>query len=313
MFARYIASDAVARTFARDPHAEINTDDRNIVEFGLGRSVGRSTPILVAELRQVAASIGASRPPLDADAGISWPAVETAWANFVGWGIAADPGRGLPPIEQARQAALRQYFHLNDPAGAREIWRQQTEPPRDPSELAMAADLEAEAGSDTALPLIDQLRAYRPAEADIVLATLRQRQLRMDEAAAALQSAFARLRTDPWPMFRFKQKALSLSVLVSGAHAAAARPLYDALAEPFSLRAVDNVRLMTRLELSARFDFKGTCRAPIDPLEPHVPWTGHFLTLRRDCYQQNDDPRLPVANRELNEFMAHEPLPIAPR
>ncbi len=146
-----------------------------------------------------------------------------------------------------------------------------------------------------------------------MLATLRQRQLRMDEAAAALQSAFARLRTDPWPMFRFKQKALSLSVLVSGAHAAAARPLYDALAEPFSLRAVDNVRLMTRLELSARFDFKGTCRASIDALEPHVPWTGHFLTLRRDCYQLNDDPRLALANRDLNEFMAHEPLPIAPR
>jgi hypothetical protein len=35
--------------------------------------------------------------------------------------------------------------------------------------------------------------------------------------------------------------------------------------------------------------------------------------MRRDCYQQNNDPRLAAANRDLSDFIAREPLPIAPR
>ena len=78
----------------------------------------------------------------------------------------------------------------------------------------MAADLEAEAGSDAALPLIEQLRAWQPAEADTILATLRFRQSRFDEAAAALESAIVRFRVDPWPVRRFKEKALVLADVV---------------------------------------------------------------------------------------------------
>ena len=133
--------------------------------------------------------MGASHPPLDSDAGIAWPAVDTAWANFVEWDAQT---AGMPPEspnEAPRQAALRRYYQAGDVPGAREIWRQQSPSrPRDPSELAMAADLEAEAGSDAALPLIEQLRAYQPAEADTVLATLRLRQSRFDKAAAALEA-----------------------------------------------------------------------------------------------------------------------------
>jgi len=35
--------------------------------------------------------------------------------------------------------------------------------------------------------------------------------------------------------------------------------------------------------------------------------------MRRDCYQLNNDPRVTKANRDLTNFMAREPLPIAPR
>jgi hypothetical protein len=313
LMARYVATDAMARTFANAPRVEINTDDRNIVEFGLARSVGRPASNLVTELRQTARAIGASRPPLDTDAGIAWPAVATAWADIAAWNIPPDILGALPPEEQARQAARRRYFEVDDPAVVRAMWQQQSEPPRDPSELAMAADLEAEAGSDAALPLIEQLRAYQPAEADTALATLRLRQSRIGEAAAALQSALARYHVDPWQQVRYKQKALTLATAISGTDPATAPRLYDALREPFSVHAVDNQRRMAQLEVAATFDFKRRCREPIEGLEPHVPWTAWFLAMRRDCYQLNGDPRLARANRDLNDFMAREPLPIAPR
>jgi hypothetical protein len=313
LVARYVATDAIARMFANAPRAEINTDDRNIVEFGLARSVGRPASNLVTELRQTARAIGASRPPLDTDAGIAWPAVATAWADIVGWNIPPDVLQALPPEEQTRQATRRRYLEVDDPAGTRAIWQQQSEPPRDPSELAMAADLEAEAGSDTALPLIEQLRAYQPAEADTILATLRLRQSRIGEAAAALQAALARYHVDPWQLLRYKQRALTLATTISGTDPATAPSLYDALREPFSVHAVDNARRIARLEVAAKFDFKGRCREPLQGLEPHVPWEARFLAMRRDCYQLNNDPRLAVANRDLLDFMAREPVPIAPR
>jgi len=303
----------VARVFAGRPLAEINTDDRNIVEFGLARSVGRGGSGLVADIRELARTMGALHPPLDTDAGIAWPAVDTAWANFVGLDTPVEGMRALPQIEQQRQEALRRYYQAGDIAGARDLWRQQSEPPRDPSELAMAADLEAEAGSDTALPLIEQLRGYQPAEADTVLATLRLRQSKLDEAAAALESAMARYRVDPWPVLRFKQKALALINVVTSSDPGQARRLFDALRQPFSVRAIDSMRVLLMAELTTRFDFKGACREPMGAVEPHVPWTAAFLVMRRNCYQENNDPRLAAATRDLNDFLAHEPLALVPR
>ena len=313
VLAHYLATDAMARVFAGMPRVEINTDDRNIVEFGMARSLGRSGSSLPAEIRELAHAMGASHPPLDGDTEIKWPVVETAATTFVRASVSPALMHGVPPAEQQRQAALRRYYQDNDSPGAREIWRQQTEPARDPLELAMAADLEAETGSDTALPLIDQLRGYQPAEADTVLATLRLRQARLNEAASALESAFARYRVDPWPLLRFKQKAFTLVDALITRDPKPAHRLFEVLQQPFSVRAIDNMRLLMRADLAARFDFKGACREPISALEPHVPWTVVFLTMRRDCYQVNDDPRLAAAARDLNDFFAHEPLQLVPR
>jgi hypothetical protein len=174
----------------------------------------------------------------------------------------------------------------------------------------MVADLEAERGLETAL--IDRLRSSQPAEADTVLATLRLRQSRPGEAAAALEAAIARYRVDPWPQLRFKQKALVLVHELSTRDPGTARRLYEALRQPFFIRAVDDVRLLTMMELATRFDFKGACTEPVAALEPHVPWTSTFLAQRRDCYQASGDPRLAAATRDLNDFFANEPQPLAP-
>ena len=47
-------------------------------------------------------------------------------------------------------------------------------------------------------------------------------------------------------------------------------------------------------------------------MEPYVLWTAEFLTKRRDCYRATDDPRLAVAQRDLEDFVAHESFPLVP-
>jgi len=314
VLAHFVATDDVARMFAKMPRVDLNTDDRNVVEFGLARSVGRAVPLLVADLRAIARSLGASRPVLDTDAGIDWSSVPTGWGTFVEWGPQTASIRPSSAQEGLRQEALRRYFQANDLAGAREIWTRINGRPRDPSELAMAADLEATAGSEsTALPLVEQLRSYQPAEAEILVAALRLRQSRLDEAMAALESALIRLRDDPWPLHLYKEKALNLAGTLMSRDNAFSPRLFKALARPFSLNAFNELRLLTMTDLSGQIDRAATCREPIGALEPFVPWTSVFLVARRDCYLASNDPRVAIAARELEAFFAREPLPLVPR
>src|SRR5262249_1396872 len=213
----------------------------------------------------------------------------------------------------ARQAAVQRYCEAGGLDGARDLWRRQIEPPRDPAELAMAADLEAESGSDAALALIEKLRAYEPAEADTILAALRLRQSRLDDAATPLRSALARHRVEPWALVRYKQKALTPATTLAPPNPTPSPAICDALRERFAARAVEGTRRITQLEVAATFDFKGRCGESMEGLEPHVPWTARFLSMRRECYALNQDPRVAAAARDLGDFIAREPAPIAPR
>ena len=313
VLAHFVANDRFAAAVARASAADLNTDDRNLVEFGAARSVG-GTASLVAEVRRAARLANMWRPPLDSENGISWDVADTAWANFNGWDAATRAAIGpATPIEQARRTALERFFAGADNAGTRDLWRQQTDPPRNPTELALAADLEADAGSPEAPALIERLRAVQPTEADIVLAVLRAREGRLDEATSALEQAFARMRTDPWPLQGLKEKALNVASAVGLQRPELARRLYDALDQRFAIDALEELRVTTQVDLAARSDFAALCRRPTGALDRHPVWTDAFLRLRRDCYAATGDPRLARAARDLQTYLEREPRPIVLR
>src|SRR5262249_12355577 len=107
VIAHFIANDRFAREVSASRITELNTDDRNVVELGLARAVGRSGATLVAAIRRDARLNDAWHPPLDEDRGVQWAAVDTAWVNFNGWtaGVLAAVNRGSLD-EQQRRAAL---------------------------------------------------------------------------------------------------------------------------------------------------------------------------------------------------------------
>jgi spermidine synthase len=310
LLAHFLANEQLARWFAHDPGVEINTDDRNLVEFGFARSMGSDSSLLV-DLRNLARKSGYSHPAAGDSTPVDWAAVDTAWVAYQAgeqqFGGVAIAG---PRDEQARQAALIYYYRDTDLAAARAAWPRQGRPPVGPNELAMLSDLEAEAGSDAALAFIDQLRTYQPGEAAAILATLRFRQARFDAAADALEAAFDDFRTSPWALNRFKERAVALAEAVAARNSLLAARMFEALRFPFAVRALQDERLATVANLTLQLNFSGLCREAVAALEPHVLWTRSFLTLRRDCYQAVRDPRLAVASRELEEFVAQEPVAL---
>jgi hypothetical protein len=266
----------------------------------------------LVDLRTLARSEGRERPTFaDASPPADWDAIETAWVAYqsADGHLTGVEARGASS-QRARQTALILYYRDTDLTGARAAWREQSQPPAGPTELAMLADVEAETGQDAALVYIQQLRSYQPGEADTVLATLRFRQARFEDAAAALEEAFENYRTDPWALTRFKQRAVALAAAVATRSPQLAARMFEALSRPLALRAVQDERLGILAALTRRVGFEASCRDAVGALEPQVPWTVTFLTLRRDCYQTVGDARLAVAARELREFLAHAPIPL---
>jgi hypothetical protein len=177
----------------------------------------------------------------------------------------------------------------------------------------MLSDLEAETGSDHALPVIEQLRHYQPGEADAILATLRFRQGRFEDAAAALDTAFADFRANPWALNRFKERGVALASAIAVRRPDLAARMFDALKSPFAIRALEDERLATEANLTRLLDFNRQCHGAVTALEPHVPWSRSFLALRLDCYRAGGDPRLGAAIRDLEEFEAAEPRRLEAR
>jgi spermidine synthase len=306
---RYLAGDRLARAIGSASGVQINTDDRNIVEFGFARSLGRDYQ-MVTQIRDLAHAVGATRPPVRSG-GIDWAAVDMSWVSQIaaeGGVIQINPQATAD--DRIRQRALIHYYREDNLEAARAVWAQQSTPPGDQNEIAMVADIQATAGSLEALATIERLRAYHSGEADVMLAELKFTRGDYEGAAAALERAFETFRHDPWALPRFTQKGVARAQALGVAAPSLAGRMIEALREPFAVKVADHRRRVAVAFLTSHVDFKALCVDAIGALEPNVPWAGDFLALRRDCYAETGDMRLAAATRELGEFLSMEGLPL---
>jgi spermidine synthase len=306
---RYLAGDRLARAIGSAPGVQINTDDRNIVEFGFARSLGRDYQ-MVSQIRTLAQGVGATRPPVEGGT-VDWSAVDMAWVSQIaaeGGVIQINPHAS--PEHRIRQHALIHYYREDNLEAARAVWSQQSNPPADQNEIAMVAEIQATAGAPEAVTTIERLRHFHSGEADVMLAELRFAQRDYEGAAAALEAAFATFQRDPWALPRFTQKGVARAQALGSAQPVLARRMIEALREPFAVKVADIRRRLAVAFLTSHVDFKGLCAEAIGALEPSVPWAADFLSLRRNCYAETGDMRLAAATRELGEYLSMEGLPL---
>lgn len=195
-FAHYVAGDGLARMVAT-PDITRNEDDRNVIEFGFARAVGHTERPLLLQVRDAARQLGVSEPTVDG-VRLDPSRLRTELVDFyAATGFVGDISPAGSATERARQTAVEDFYR-NNVTDAQAHWKQQTEGPRNPVELAMLATIAADSGSDEALPYIEQIRRYEPAEADGILAQLRSKQGRDEDTAKALESALALMGSDLW-------------------------------------------------------------------------------------------------------------------
>ncbi|MFO0756766.1 MAG: fused MFS/spermidine synthase [Byssovorax sp.] len=304
LLAHHVARPSLARRLGEGQ--TINTDDRNIVESGFAKNLGNFAR--VDTLFEEAKARGEEKPALLHDDVDPTRVVEERMMQLAAEGVEPELGEGLPVDLEVRGGAAINWVSGNL-SGALAKWRFQTRGPIGAAETEMLAESLAEAGSDEALPYIDKLRADEPIEADAMLARLRVRQGRNDEALAALTKAFVGYRTDPWPSQAIMRRAMDVAEALSQTGAPAQNALLDLLGTPFAVQAVDVARLLESAWIAQRIEGSRRCVAGWEALEPYGPWDQETLTARRDCYLRTMDPRRWEAAEDVYRFERCEQEP----
>jgi spermidine synthase len=307
VLARFVAGPAIARDLRARGQA-INTDDRNLVEFAFARTLSRSNFFDVARVRRQAAALGAGRPVVDGP--VDWDRVDRQRVAI--YAVAGTPPPAEPDAAEAerlRAQSLTQYLS-GDLADAAKTFQQYGQAPQGAVETTVLAEGLAETGDPRAVAYIKALRDVQPTEADAATARLALRLGQPELARDALAAAFVRYRTDPWASQVSMSHALALADELTLAHPDMVPVLFDALAEPFSVSALEEPRRLVRLSVASHGGLSDRCRDAVAPFEPHVPWRSDVLKYRASCYQLTRDPRALEARSELEEFKQQEP-PVA--
>ena len=306
--ARYVAGERTTRAIGERAADRVNTDDQTFIEFAFARSVGFDQ-FDVEQLRDVARKLKDDRPALS-DGPVDWTKVELERSSIYS-------SLGFPPRlpaqlpEPLRRRLQPQVAYLSgDVRGALSGWRSAPGEPVSATDRVLRAEALADAGDAAAEADIAVVRGWQPVEADALLARLRLRQGRTDEAAQAMETALVGYRTQPWPAPPIMRGALGIVEQIAARSPALAERMLAVLAEPFSVRALDELRMEARISIARRLPLDARCGTYLLPLEPWVPWDLETLVFRRACAEAYHPEQLARADADLVAFLAEQPLPL---
>ncbi len=305
LYSGFVAGPELAQ--ALSTAAEPSSDDQPRIEFGFARKVGRPRFAPIRDLRSAAQKLGADRP-----AGVDpelWLRSLELLRLRTAQGSASHPEllRNATERDRARQAYVQgKHRELI------EHWSRQSAAPAAYWDKLMMAQAHAELGSEDHLALLDEAERFDPGAAATVKARYQWRQGNVDQAVEWVLEAIADLRSDPWFDYPVIHTLPDLVVELARTHPHVATRLYQALDEPFSVRVLDQPRLLAQHRILVNLpDFKDRCRPFYDRLSPRVFWLSSFLEGRFRCLQLNDDPRAESAQRELELFITQDPQGFA--
>jgi len=298
--ARFIARPSLATAIAASGQ-EINTDDLNTVEFGFARNLAIDSfgPWVV---RMVARERHEDRPEITGT--VDWDRVSDEESLVLTSGNTGPPlDERAPDAVRHRVAAQRAYAHKELAATYNE-WHAQPQAPRSITELELVAISYAGAGDDSQPDAVAQLRAFDPAEADVVAAVRAMHDQNLAEATAALVRVFKAVHTDPWVSQMYMDHALGAARAIAAKDPTLAAQLYAEIRTPFAVHYVEEQRKSTALRIAARAADKALCTEAAHAFEPEFPWEPELLALRYECYTATHDPLAPLAADEVRSESA---------
>jgi spermidine synthase len=303
----YLAGPGLARAIAAQEGGRLNTDDRNRIEFAVARSLGSTALFDSQEIRRLARERGEDRLPVGEE--IYWRLVErNRQATTVAEASIPVRDADADPQDLARAAAYAGFLQgrLDTVLAA---FRAEGRAPDAGTELTMVSEALVQAMDPAAQESIEKLAASQPTEAASLRARYHWRQGNLQEAVKDLELTYQRYREDPWPLPFVMRRSLSVAADIAARDPSLAPRLYDSLAQPFSLRLLEDERVAALLGIASYVSFEKYAEA-LAGIEPNVPWERAILSRRAQAYEKTRHPLAARARRDLDRFQEREPRPF---
>jgi hypothetical protein len=293
--------------FARDyrgKDAPVNTDDRMYLEFAFARSVGDTAKDVLGEMRRLSAT-GRHRQPQLVNGSVDWTQVDEGRVTRAIAESGTPPKMAVTdPMIGARLSA-RYAYAREDLAGVQRAWQLQHAEPSAFGDVRMIAESYATTADPRAPPYIEKLRALEPVEFEALTAVFSNRSGNHAAALDHFIEALRLYRTYPWANRPLIIRAFSVLSPAFDLDPAASAKVFDALREPFAVRALDITRLEVRSAMGLRPGYERYCVEALAPLEPNVPWEEVLLRGRDACYGAIGGPLAERAHADLQEFLSN--------
>jgi hypothetical protein len=193
------------------------------------------------------------------------------------------------------------------------LWLEKKPRPLNPRDVVIFAEALAEAGSEEALPFIEQMRANNAGEAATLAAVLRYRRGQMEMCPPLLLAAFTAYRMDAWPLRRVQQRAFELTMEITRLQPQTAAPLYAAVARPLPGFLMESARRQTLTQLTLRRWESGQAvdASGFALLEPWPTWTRDYLKSRYAFYKATGLGDAGRARADLELFLSADVTPFS--
>jgi spermidine synthase len=182
-------------------------------------------------------------------------------------------------------------------------WLDDPNEPANLGALATIALAAAKSGDVRAEEAAKVIAREQPIEGGYILATLRAKQERYDEATELMRRVFVNYRKSAWPDQELMERSFELAVELARTDPKRARVLFDALSKPFAALQHENSRRFARIVIAPLFDQCGP-RAieALQVMEPYPFWQRQVLTVRANCYALAGLDLAPQAWEDLERF-----------
>lgn len=293
----YVGGSGMVAAFLDTEGSAINTDDRNDVEYGFARTLGRYGLFGATQLREVAmqADDGERAVPSDGPEAIN----RETLARFREWNLVM--GRAGTAGGATYSDPVVSEFAARDKEGMVAAWEANDPDGSCPEEWFLVGLVYAERGDARALPLIEKARPHFPDDADALAARLAWEQGDHQNAVELLKRVFAGQRLRPWMSQMLRDDAFGLAVAAAKENPAVASELLKELTAPFAVDVAREGRLMCASLVAGEAGPKAAS-AILEQYEPHIPWLRNFLEFRSRIYSQAGHRLAAQAARDMEEF-----------
>lgn len=306
VLARHLATPDFSRRLLQTHPATVNTDDRNLLEYGFARALsqegGFDTTQVLAQSLQDGTDLPAHLVPQVDRARLAYERQRMLSADHASFSL-MDELDG----DDARRAHACASYAMGRHERALATW---TGPATSPYEQLMLLECAAQSGTEEQFrPYHDAVKNDWPADAHLAAAVFAYRQGSADDAAAELMQGFAALRSQVWVRPPLVRAALALVPPLVADNHDLAREFLPLLQQPFPGGLEEPLRINTLLGISS--PLRPAQQVEVMSLfEPHPPWRLEFLQFRLETYRTAGHARAAQAERDVAEYLKHEGRPL---